>query len=115
KAQKSRSAPVALSQEPDIAIKVVRDVFNEDFTSLIVEGGKVYDDVHAYDAEVAPDLLVRVTRHVGEKDEVAKHRNDEQLLKTMDRKVYLPSGGSLVIDRTEAMTVIDVHTGKVTG
>ncbi|WP_394214227.1 Rne/Rng family ribonuclease [Brachybacterium vulturis] len=115
KAQKSKSAPVALSQEPDIAIKVVRDVFNEDFTSLIVEGGKVYDEVHAYVSEVAPDLLDRVTRHVGEKDVFAKHRIDEQLLKAMDRKVYLPSGGSLVIDRTEAMTVIDVNTGKFTG
>ncbi|MFC0002238.1 Rne/Rng family ribonuclease, partial [Brachybacterium conglomeratum] len=115
KSQKSRSAPVALSQEPDIAIKVVRDVFNEDFTSLIVEGGKGYDDVHSYVSEVAPDLLERVTRHVGEKDVFAKHRIDEQLLKAMDRKVYLPSGGSLVIDRTEAMTVVDVNTGKFTG
>ena len=115
KSQKSKSAPVALSQEPDIAIKVVRDVFNEDFTSLIVEGGKVHDDVHAYVSEVAPDLLERVTRHVGEKDVFAKHRIDEQLLKAMDRKVYLPSGGSLVIDRTEAMTVVDVNTGKFTG
>jgi len=115
KAQKARSAPVALSQEPDIAIKVVRDVFNEDFTSLIVEGGKVYDDVHAYVSEVAPDLLERVTKHVGDKDVFAKHRIDEQLLKAMDRKVYLPSGGSLVIDRTEAMTVVDVNTGKFTG
>ena len=115
KAQKNRSAPVALSQEPDIAIKVVRDVFNEDFTSLIVEGEKVHDDVHAYVSDVAPDLLERVTRHVGEKDVFAKHRIDEQLLKAMDRKVYLPSGGSLVIDRTEAMTVVDVNTGKFTG
>ncbi|MEJ6542116.1 Rne/Rng family ribonuclease [Brachybacterium paraconglomeratum] len=115
KSQKSRSAPVALSQEPDIAIKVVRDVFNEDFTSLVVEGGKVYDDVHSYVSEVAPDLLARVTRHVGEKDVFAKNRIDEQLLKAMDRKVYLPSGGSLVIDRTEAMTVVDVNTGKFTG
>ncbi|AXK45314.1 Rne/Rng family ribonuclease [Brachybacterium saurashtrense] len=115
KAQKSKSAPVALSQEPDIAIKVVRDVFNEDFTSLIVEGEKVHQDVHDYVSEVAPDLLERVTRHVGEKDVFAKHRIDEQLLKAMDRKVYLPSGGSLVIDRTEAMTVIDVNTGKFTG
>jgi ribonuclease E len=106
---------VALSQEPDIAIKVVRDVFNEDFTSLVVEGSKVHDDVHAYVSEVAPDLLERVTRHVGEKDVFAKHRIDEQLLKAMDRKVYLPSGGSLVIDRTEAMTVVDVNTGKFTG
>ncbi|WP_152352807.1 Rne/Rng family ribonuclease [Brachybacterium subflavum] len=115
KAQKSKSAPASLSQEPDLAIKVVRDVFNEDFTSLIVEGEGVHSDVHEYVSDVAPDLLERVTKHVGEKDVFAKHRIDEQLLKAMDRKVYLPSGGSLVIDRTEAMTVIDVNTGKFTG
>ncbi|WP_058234204.1 Rne/Rng family ribonuclease [Devriesea agamarum] len=115
KAQKSKSAPVALSQEPDLAIKVVRDVFNEDFTSLIVQGDKAWKDVHEYVTAVAPDLLERVTKHVGEKDVFAKHRIDEQLLKAMDRKVYLPSGGSLVIDRTEAMTVVDVNTGKFTG
>ncbi|GAB2545066.1 Rne/Rng family ribonuclease [Brachybacterium huguangmaarense] len=115
KAQKAKNAPVSLSQEPDLAIKVVRDVFNEDFTSLIVEGEHAYQEVHEYVSSVAPDLLERVTKHVGEKDAFAKHRVDEQLLKAMDRKVYLPSGGSLVIDRTEAMTVIDVNTGKFTG
>jgi ribonuclease E len=115
KSQKSKSAPAALSQEPDLAIKVVRDVFNEDFTSLIVEGEHAYREVHEYVSDVAPDLLERVTKHVGEKDVFAKHRIDEQLLKAMDRKVFLPSGGSLVIDRTEAMTVIDVNTGKFTG
>lgn len=115
KAKGSKSAPVALSQEPDLAIRVVRDVFNEDFTSLIVEGERTHDEVHSYVSSVAPDLLERLTRHVGEKDVFAKHRIDEQLLKAMDRKVYLPSGGSLVIDRTEAMTVIDVNTGKFTG
>src|SRR5699024_8467099 len=115
KAQKSKSAPAALSQEPDLAIKVVRDVFNEDFSSLIIEGEKAYKNVHEYVAGVAPDLLERVTKHVGDKDVFAKHRIDEQLLKAMDRKVYLPSGGSLVFDRTEAMTVVDVNTGKFTG
>src|SRR5690625_304173 len=115
KAQKSKSAPAALSQEPDLAIKVVRDVFNEDFTSLIVEGSSVHDEIHDYVSSVAPDLLERVTAHSGPKDVFAKYRIDEQLLKAMDRKVYLPSGGSLVIDRTEAMTVVDVNTGKFTG
>ncbi|MGQ4534316.1 Rne/Rng family ribonuclease [Dermabacteraceae bacterium P13115] len=115
KAQGSKSAPALLSNEPDLVIKVVRDVFNEDFTSLIVQGDKAYKNVHEYVSSVAPDLLDRVTKHVGEKDVFAKHRIDEQLLKAMDRKVYLPSGGSLVIDRTEAMTVIDVNTGKFTG
>src|SRR5699024_1692738 len=108
KAQKSKSAPAALSQEPDLAIKVVRDVFNEDFTSL-------HGEIHDYVSSVAPDLLERVTAHSGPKDVFAKYRIDEQLLKAMDRKVYLPSGGSLVIDRTEAMTVVDVNTGKFTG
>ena len=115
KLQKSKTAPVALSQEPDLAIKVVRDVFNEDFTSLVVQGSEAYDAVHSYVSDVAPDLLERVTAHVGEKDVFAKYRIDEQLLKAMDRKVYLPSGGSLVIDRTEANTVDDVNAGKFTG
>ena len=112
---KGKNAPTALSTEPDLAIKVVRDIFNEDFTSLIVEGESVYRELHEYISEVAPDLLERVTKHVGEKDSFAKYRVDEQLMKAMDRKVYLPSGGSLVIDRTEAMTVVDVNTGKFTG
>lgn len=112
---KGKGAPTALSTEPDLAIKVVRDIFNEDFTSLIVEGESVYKELHEYISEVAPDLLERVTKHVGEKDSFAKYRVDEQLMKAMDRKVYLPSGGSLVIDRTEAMTVVDVNTGKFTG
>ena len=115
KASSAKNAPAALSQEPDLAIKVVRDIFNEDFTSLIVEGNQVYQELHEYISQVAPDLLERVTKHVGTRDSFAKYKVDEQLMKAMDRKVYLPSGGSLVIDRTEAMTVVDVNTGKFTG
>ncbi|MGI5131697.1 translation initiation factor IF-2 N-terminal domain-containing protein [Pseudonocardia sp. CA-107938] len=108
-------APVLLYEEPDLIVKVVRDQFNEDFTSLIVEGDDAWDTVSGYISHVAPELVERLHRHTGPSDVFAAHRIDEQLLKALDRKVWLPSGGTLVIDRTEAMTVIDVNTGKFTG
>lgn len=113
------SKPVTMYEEPDMLVKVIRDLFNEDFTSLIVEGERAWNTVHAYVKSVAPDLLDRVQKyqrssHDGA-DSFARHRIDEQLQKALHRKVWLPSGGSLVIDRTEAMTVIDVNTGKFTG
>ncbi|MGI8628188.1 MAG: Rne/Rng family ribonuclease [Geodermatophilaceae bacterium] len=111
----STSSPSLLYQEPDLAIRVIRDVFNEDFTRMIVSGGDAWDTVEAYVAHVAPDLADRVSRHTGESDVFGELRVDEQLVKALDRKVWLPSGGSLVIDRTEAMTVVDVNTGKYTG
>ena len=111
--------PVTLYEEPNILVKVVRDLFNEDFTSLIVDGRKPWNTVHAYVQSVAPDLLDRLEKfdraaHDG-KDAFEVHRIDEQLQKALSRTVWLPSGGTLVIDRTEAMTVIDVNTGKFTG
>jgi ribonuclease E len=109
------SAPKLLYGEPDLTIRVVRDVFNEDFSSLVVSGDGAWGVVQPYLTHVAPDLADRVTRWTSDKDVFAEHRIDEQLLKAMDRKVWLPSGGSLVIDRTEAMTVVDVNTGKFTG
>jgi ribonuclease E len=109
------SAPALLYQEPDLVIRVVRDLFNEDFRELVVQGDDAYDMVESYLSHVSPDLLPRLRRHVGVADVFAEKRIDEQILKALDRKVYLPSGGSLVIDRTEAMTVIDVNTGKYTG
>src|SRR5699024_8862767 len=109
-------APVALYEEPDLLVKVVRDLFNEDFTKLVIEGGKSWDTVHEYVSRVAPEMLERLERHENpEVDVFTTHRVDEQLAKALDRKVWLPSGGSLVIDRTEAMTVVDVNTGKYTG
>ncbi|NUP73704.1 MAG: Rne/Rng family ribonuclease, partial [Sinomonas sp.] len=108
-------APELLYAEPDLTIKVVRDVFNEDFSKLIVSGDEAWDTIEAYVTYVAPDLLGRLERYQGEADVFAEWRVDEQIHKALDRKVFLPSGGSLVIDRTEAMTVIDVNTGKFTG
>ncbi|MBW0094186.1 Rne/Rng family ribonuclease, partial [Pseudonocardia sp. KRD-188] len=108
-------APVLLYEEPDLLIKVVRDQFNEDFSRLVIQGDDSWDTLHNYIGHVAPELVDRMHRHVGSKDVFAEYRIDEQLLKALDRKVWLPSGGTLVIDRTEAMTVIDVNTGKYTG
>ncbi|MDO5670667.1 MAG: translation initiation factor IF-2 N-terminal domain-containing protein [Corynebacterium sp.] len=113
------SKPVTMYEEPDMLVKVVRDLFNEDFTALVVDGDRAWNTVHAYVKSVAPDLLDRVQKYQRSEhqglDAFAEHRVDEQLQKALNRKVWLPSGGSLVIDRTEAMTVVDVNTGKFTG
>ncbi len=108
-------APVLLYEEPDLVIRVVRDLFNEDFRELVVQGSEAYDQVEMYLKHVSPDLVERLHRYTGPGDLFAERRVDEQILKGLDRKVFLPSGGSLIIDRTEAMTVIDVNTGKYTG
>lgn len=109
------NAPALLHGEPDLTVRVIRDVFNEDFSSLVVSGPEVWETVSSYVESVALDLAPRLTRWTGDKDVFVEHRVDEQLAKAMDRKVWLPSGGSLVIDRTEAMTVVDVNTGKFVG
>ncbi len=117
KARKSGSggAPVLLHGEPDLTIRVIRDVFTEDFSSLVVSGDTAWSEVSEYIEDVAPDLASRLTRWTSDEDVFTAHRIHEQLSKAMDRKVWLPSGGSLVIDRTEAMTVVDVNTGKFVG
>ncbi|GHJ45437.1 hypothetical protein Cs7R123_27790 [Catellatospora sp. TT07R-123] len=108
-------APALLYGEPDLVVRVVRDLFNEDFKELVVQGDNAYETVQSYLHHVSPDLVDRVHRHTGVADVFATYRIDEQILKGLDRKVFLPSGGHLVIDRTEAMTVVDVNTGKYTG
>nr|WP_272945194.1 translation initiation factor IF-2 N-terminal domain-containing protein [Nocardia nova] len=115
-AENGSGAPKTLYEEPDLLVKVVRDLFNEDFSKLVIEGDRAWTTVENYVRTVAPDMLSRVERFENTGVDVfGSLRIDEQLAKALDRKVWLPSGGTLVIDRTEAMTVIDVNTGKFTG
>uniref|UniRef100_UPI0005A6CF61 Rne/Rng family ribonuclease n=1 Tax=Streptacidiphilus melanogenes TaxID=411235 RepID=UPI0005A6CF61 len=111
----SGNAPVLLYGEPDMTVRVVRDIFNEDFSKVIVSGENAWTTIHDYVSSVAPDLTPRLQKWTSEVDIFATYRIDEQLMKALDRKVWLPSGGSLVIDKTEAMVVVDVNTGKFTG
>ncbi|MFC7330025.1 Rne/Rng family ribonuclease [Marinactinospora rubrisoli] len=112
---KSATAPALLYSEPDLTVRVVRDVFNEDFSSLVVSGDEAWRTVEEYVNYVAPHLAERLSHWAKERDVFDAYRVDEQIAKALERKVWLPSGGSLIIDRTEAMTVVDVNTGKFTG
>ena len=112
---KSANAPALLSEEPDLTVRVIRDIFNEDFSSVVVSGAEGWDTIEGYLSQVAPDLVPRLSRWTDTEDVFTAHRIDEQLAKGLDRKVWLPSGGYLILDPTEAMTVVDVNTGKFTG
>jgi ribonuclease E len=111
----STSAPSLLYGEPDLTVRVIRDIFNEDFNKMLVQGDNAWDDIQNYIGHIAPELASKIEKWTGPRDIFAENRVEEQLAKAFDRKVYLPSGGSLVIDRTEAMIVIDVNTGKFIG
>lgn len=110
-----QNAPALLHSEPDLLVKIIRDVFNEDFQRLIIAGQEAKATITEYLEAVAPDLVERVAAYEGDRDIFDEYRVTEQIEKALDRKVWLPSGGSLVIDRTEAMTVVDVNTGKFVG
>jgi ribonuclease E len=114
-AVETQQAPALLHSEPDLLIKIVRDVFNEDFQKLVIEGDDALDTISSYVDAVAPDLVERIERYENQRDSFDEYRISEQIEKALERKVWLPSGGSLIIDRTEAMTVIDVNTGKFVG
>ncbi|SDR78765.1 ribonuclease E [Corynebacterium timonense] len=123
KAEQEKSSkgakPVTLYEEPNLLVKVIRDLFNDDFTELVVDGKRPWNVVHAYVSNVAADLEDRLVKYDrsehGGADAFETYRIDEQIQKALSRTVWLPSGGTLVIDKTEAMTVIDVNTGKFTG
>ncbi len=114
-ASKGTSSPSLLYSEPDLTVRVIRDIFNEDFKKMTVQGDQAWEDINNYLGHIAPELTAKIEKWTGTRDIFAEHRIEEQLAKAFDRKVYLPSGGSLVIDRTEAMIVIDVNTGKFIG
>ena len=111
----STTAPSLLYSEPDLTVRVIRDIFNEDFRQLVVQGDEAWEDINNYLGHIAPELTAKIEKWTGSRDLFGENRIEEQLAKAFDRKVYLPSGGSLVIDRTEAMIVIDVNTGKFIG
>ncbi len=111
----STSAPSLLYSEPDLTVRVIRDIFNEDFNRMTVQGDEAWEEIQNYLGHIAPELTTKIGKWSGARDLFAENRIEEQLAKAFDRKVYLPSGGSLVIDRTEAMIVIDVNTGKFIG
>lgn len=116
KRAKKAKAPASLYEEPEITVRVVRDLFTgEEFKHLVTDSQRIYDTVTSYLREVAPDLIDKVEFSDGKLPVFERFHIVEQLHKALDRKVWLPSGGYLIIERTEAMTVIDVNTGKHVG
>lgn len=113
-AEKSQ-APALLHSEPDLLVKIIRDVFNEDFQKIVISGSHASTTIENYLTQVAPDLIARMEAYASDADPFVEYRVNEGIARALDRKVWLPSGGSLVIDRTEAMTVVDVNTGKFVG
>jgi ribonuclease E len=116
KSAKKGKAPTGLYEEPELTVRVVRDLFtDEEFRGLVTDSRRVYDKIDGYLSEVAPDLAQKVSLHTGALPAFEEHRIVEQIHKALDKKVWLPSGGYLFIERTEAMTIVDVNTGKSVG
>src|SRR5918995_898283 len=116
KTAKRSKAPAVLYEEPELTLRVVRDLFtDEEFRELVTDSDRIHEQVMSYVRDVAPDLESKVKLHQGPLSAFERYRIDEQILKALDRKVWLPSGGYLIIERTEAMTIIDVNTGKAVG
>jgi ribonuclease E len=116
KQAKRVKAPSVLYEEPELTLRVFRDLFtDEEFKGLVTDSPRIHEQVLSYVRDIAPDLEAKVSLHRGKLPAFEEHRIEEQILKTLDRKVWLPSGGYLIIERTEAMTIVDVNTGKSVG
>ena len=112
---KSGSAPVLIHEEPDISVKVIREHLGTNFKKLLIEGGKHFEEIKEYINDTSPELNEIIEAYNDELDLFERYHIEDQIKKALDRKVWLPSGGHLIIDRTEALTVIDVNTGKFVG
>jgi ribonuclease E len=116
KQAKKAKAPFLLYEEPELTVRVVRDLFTDgEYKEMVTDSPRIHEKVHEYLVAVAPDLLDKVHLRQGKLPVFEEFHVVEQIHKGLDRKVWLPSGGYLVIERTEAMTVIDVNTGKHVG
>jgi ribonuclease E len=110
------SAPTLLYREPPLAVRVIREEFNKDYRGVLIDDADLYQEVHEYVAALIPELADRIELYDDPALPIFERQHvHEQLHKALDRKVWLPSGGSLIIERTEALTVIDVNTGKNVG
>jgi ribonuclease E len=115
---KRSKAPALLYREPDMAVRVIREEFSQEYRSVLIDDRELYLAVRDYVASINPELADRVEYYDPEAEALPmfeRHHVHEQLHRALDRKVWLPSGGSLIIERTEALTVIDVNTGKNVG
>jgi ribonuclease E len=115
---KTVQAPALLYREPDMAVRVIREEFNDNYRGVVIDDEALYQDVRDYVGSISPALADRVEfydKSVEPLSVFERHHVHEQLHKALDRKVWLPSGGSLIIEHTEALTVIDVNTGKNVG
>jgi ribonuclease E len=115
---KRTTSPTLLYREPEIAVRIIREEFNSNYRGVVIDDHDLYEEVRAYVASISPELADRVEYYDTDEDPLPifeRFHVHEQLHKALDRKVWLPSGGSLIIERTEALTVIDVNTGKNVG
>ena len=110
--------PTLLSREPELAVRVIREEFSADYRGVMIDDERLFEEVRDYVQAFNPELADRVEFYDADKEGLSlfeRFHVHEQVHKALDRKVWLPSGGSLIIEHTEALTVIDVNTGKNVG